>query len=137
MESFKLPSSDDKIKETFVRYLEARHHCKLTLEAKRAFSVCNEEPIFYGEQTGFRILSQEEVLEAKDNWFSGKIDLIPILDYYDNDFLVYNCHKKNWGLYNMNDHIMFKEFKEFNDFLEYFSKSILVPDSATSELSDL
>lgn len=123
MEKLRLIGQEGKIKEVFVKYLEARYHCKLPEEVEKVFSVCNEDSIFYGEETGFRILSQDEVLMAKDEWFDGKTDFIPLIDYYDNDFLVYITANKKWGLYNMSDNLVFKEFAKFHDFLDYFNRS--------------
>lgn len=123
MKSFKMLDNEGEIKEAFINYLEAKYDCKLTAEARRVFSVCGEEAIFYGDDTGFRIMSQNEILNAKDNIINEDMKLIPIIDYYDNDYLVYIVENKKWGFYHCIDNLIFREFDTFKEFLIYFNKS--------------
>lgn len=68
-----------------------------------------------------RTLSLNEVLHAEeDNGVPFKSrNIIPIADFGDNDFIVYDNNQKKWCMYNILDETIFNEEESFEKlFLE-------------------
>ncbi len=55
------------------------------------------------------MISKREI-ENFENEYQCKIDgIIPLIDVYDNDFIVYICDKNAFGMYNIVDELLFNE----------------------------
>lgn len=67
----------------------------------------SDEPILFEEN--HRLISKREI-ENFENEYQCKIDgIIPLIDVYDNDFIVYICDKNAFGMYNIVDELLFNE----------------------------
>ena len=80
--------------------------------------------ISHADQTGFfeaerRALSYSEILDPVE--YLGcdfiSLNLIPIIDAYDNTYIVFDPEKNTWAEYNISDQILFNECKSFEDML--------------------
>lgn len=67
----------------------------------------SDKPILFEEN--LRLISKREI-ENFENEYKCKVDgLIPLIDVSDNDFIVYICDKKTFGMYNIVDELLFNE----------------------------
>lgn len=74
-------------------------------------------PVFLEE---YRVLSFDEICEAKNELnvdFTG-MQIIPIMDCGDNDFIVYHCKSMEWSKFNIIDECIFKRNASFNEMLK-------------------
>ena len=87
--------NDERIKE-----IEHIYHHELPEIVKRIVS-SNDQSVLI--EPGKRLLSYAEIKNA-DEWletdFQG-LQMIPVFDFYDNDFLVYCFNTDTWGLFNI------------------------------------
>ena len=76
-----------------------------------------DEAVFFDD--GTRILSYSEILDAEKDLhikFKAK-GLIPISDYGDNDFIVYDFKNKIWAKFNIVDETLFKKRASLEELL--------------------
>ena len=67
-----------------------------------------DDPVFFDD--GTHVFSYSEILDAEntlDVAFREK-GLIPIVDYYDGNYVVYNCNGHDWAIYSAIDDLSFK-----------------------------
>lgn len=77
-----------------------------------------DDSIFFDD--GYRLMSFAEIKSASDEYevdFVGA-GLIPFIDCYDNDFIVYNFNTATWAKYNIGDRVLFKARSELEDLLK-------------------
>ena len=95
--------NDERIKE-----IEHIYHHELPEIVKRIVS-SNDQSVLI--EPGKRLLSYAEIKNA-DEWletdFQG-LQMIPVFDFYDNDFLVYCFNTDTWGLFNIIEGVLFDE----------------------------
>ena len=102
--------NDERIKE-----IEHIYHHELPEIIKRIVS-SNDQSVLI--EPGKRLLSYAEIKNA-DEWletdFHG-LQMIPVFDFYDNDFLVYCFNTDTWGLFNIIEGVLFDEKNDLKDF---------------------
>lgn len=102
--------NDERIKE-----IEHIYHNELPEIMKKIIS-SNDQSILV--EPGKRLLSYAEIKNA-DEWletdFQG-LQMIPVFDFYDNDFLVYCFNTDTWGLFNIIEGVLFDEKNDLKDF---------------------
>ena len=66
-----------------------------------------------------RLLSTAEIASFEDiaNVNLSRMDLLPVFDAFDNDFVVYRLKKGTWSIFNIVDRIEFNEAKSLEGFL--------------------
>jgi len=78
----------------------------------------SSEGIFFESDDILRILSHKEILNASEELsvdFTG-LQLIPIFDSGDNDYIVFDIEKSNWCKFNIVDSVQFKQKSLLSEF---------------------
>lgn len=103
------------INESVVSEITMKYHCDLPKIIKKILS-SNKETIFLSGER--RILSYDEVLQAKDQLHVDFIayGIIPLIDCYDNNFIVYDYKNNTWNMFNIVDECIFDTKKSLEDF---------------------
>jgi len=101
-----------------VNKIETLYKTELPNDLKKIVSL-NKDTIFYEDKDMLRGLSFNEILNASDDLEVGfiELNLLPLFDIGDNDFIVYNFKKKCWSLFNIVDEILFRETSDLLDYL--------------------
>lgn len=60
-----------------------------------------EEPIFFGFDK--RLLSKPEIINYKNEFNINKDDIIPLVDLYDNEFLIYDIKINRFFIMDISD----------------------------------
>ena len=87
-----------------------------TEEIKKIISICDES-VFIGDEC--RLLAYSEIQNASEELhvdFAGQ-KILPLFDYFDNDFIVWHFDEQNWSMYNITDQIAFKVREHLSDLL--------------------
>ena len=74
------------------------------------------EPIFFSE--GMRLLSEEEIINYKEELDIVFNNIIPLIDLYDNDFLIYNINETAFEKLNIVDGTFFGKTDTIKKYLE-------------------
>lgn len=66
-----------------------------------------------------RAFSYNEILKASQKYDTDfkKLNIIPIIDAYDNDLIVYIIDEQKWAKYNLSDEVLFKKRESLEDVL--------------------
>ncbi len=66
-----------------------------------------------------RALSYNEIINASKEYNKGfkELGIIPFIDAYDNDLIVYIISENQWAKYNLSDDILFKKKDNLEDVL--------------------
>lgn len=72
---------------------------------------------FIGEER--RALSYNEILNAPKEYDTNfkELGIIPIIDAYDNDFIVYIIGEKVWAKFSLSDEVLFKRRSTLEEIL--------------------
>lgn len=109
-------------------------------ELQHFISACKNEIFVENDSSSadFRVFSLDEIINAETHLnsdFKSK-KMIPVIDYYDNQFLVYQIDKRNWGLFSMDDDIIFDENESMAELLSltrYFERVLAKAESGDVE----
>ena len=90
-----------------VMALEKLYGCKLGEELAKVISYAGTIDFFDEERRAF---SFEEILNADEKYGVAFAErkLIPVIDAYDNDYIVYSFEKNQWAKVNLSDLVLFK-----------------------------
>lgn len=92
-----------------------KRYGKDNAELKEILTYVTKEPIFFGEEC--RLLSEDEMLNYKDELNTG-LEIIPLVDLYDNDFLVYNIKENKFQLLDISSDEFWKDVVSINQYIE-------------------
>lgn len=85
-------------------------------ELQEILKYVGTEPIFFYDE--MRLLSEEEIINYKEE-LGIKIDnIIPLIDLYDNDFLIYNTNENVFEKLNITDETFFDKTNTIEKYLE-------------------
>lgn len=92
----------------------------LNNEATFIFSAAKSEPLFFDNEDFYRLLSFDEIINANDEFGLSltSLNLLPLIDCGENDFICYNYKTANWCKFNVTDEVRFSEKASI---LEYFN----------------
>ena len=96
--------------------IESVYGCSLAASIKRMLSY-SEESVFFDDD--FRTLSAAEILDAEKDLhvdFSS-LQLIPVIDCGENDFIVYHAAEGNWSKFNIIEECVFKKRATLDELL--------------------
>lgn len=104
-----------EINEPAVSEITRKYHCDLPTIIKKMLS-SNEKTMFLSDER--RILSYEEVLHAKEQLHVdfNSYEILPLIDCYDNNFIVYNHKNDEWNMFDIIDECIFDTKKNLTDF---------------------
>lgn len=89
----------------------------------KILSYVMEEPIFF--DTEKRLLSLDEILNYKE-YFTCNLDVIPLIDTYDNDFLVYVVGENQFRLLHITTGDFFGGIPDIREYLKLLEVNDLV-----------
>ena len=108
----------ERVKEDveMIEKVENTYKVSLPKELRKIVSNANETVFLDGEK---RILSIDEIQNADEELHVGFIDksLLPIADFCENNFLVFQISKNKWAKYNIIDNTIFKERDTIDELL--------------------
>lgn len=109
---------ETEISDDFEVALEKLYQSNIDTDALKVLSI-NKNGMFIDGENFLRVLSQKEVLNATNDLQVDflKINIIPIIDSGDNDFICYDLGLNKWYKFNIVDQIKFKERNSINDYL--------------------
>ncbi|MDD4054163.1 MAG: hypothetical protein PHZ20_04995 [Bacilli bacterium] len=94
---------------------EERFSIKIEGELKEILSLCKDEPIFYEEEK--RLLSIGEILNSKEE-LSLNENVIPIIDLYDNEFLVYDIANSQFTKFDISTETRFGKIESTREYID-------------------
>lgn len=107
--------ADIKVNTKKISVVEATYEGKFDDIVNRIISAC-DKTLFIDD---IRLLTYNEILDAEEDLRINfiQLQLIPIFDCGDNDFIVYHISKNHWSLFNIVDECCFKEKKTLEELL--------------------
>ena len=103
----------------FIDKLEETYGAKISKYVKKLLS-SSPEGIFFECDDILRALSHKEIFDASEELsvdFVG-LQLIPIFDTGDNDYIVFDIVNDNWCKFNIVDSVKFKQKSLLNEFFK-------------------
>lgn len=107
----------EKIDAGMAEAIQKKYGHELPEIIKRIISF-SKETVFLENDT--RILSASEIIQAEEELhvkFSA-LQLIPLVDCGDNNFIVYHFSDGSWSKFNLNDESIFKQHKSLEELLK-------------------
>lgn len=83
-------------------------------ELLKLIKYIKEEPVFISDN--IRLLSIEEILNYKEELKIDKL-IIPLIDLYDNNFLVFDIEKKEFQMLDISDEQFWKKVDSIEKYL--------------------
>ncbi len=99
-----------------VKSIEDKYDTNLPILIKQLISHC-DDPIFLDD---YRVLSFSEIIEP-ENWVGidfNKLEIIPLIDCGNNDFIVFHFNTAKWSLFNIVDKCSFLEKDTIDELIE-------------------
>lgn len=90
-------------------------------ELKRILSICKIEPIFIKGKE-IRFLSLEEVINYKKCLNIDKENIIPLIDLYDNDFLIYDINQNKFAKIYIADEQIYQYVDSIQEYIDLFDE---------------
>ena len=85
-------------------------------ELQEILKFVKEEPLFFGDEK--RLLSKSEIINYKDELnIDLNEDIIPLIDLYDNNFLIYNISKNKFQMMDISDDIIWKDVDSIHNYI--------------------
>lgn len=88
-------------------------------ELNKILSYVEEEPIFFSQEK--RLLSLAEILNYKEE-VDTELNIIPLVDCYDNNFLVYNLEENQFQIIDVSDDFIWNRLESISDYLNLLEK---------------
>ena len=93
------------------RYKEIKNE-----ELQKILKFVEEVPIFFGEEK--RLLSKSEIVNYKEEFdIDLDVDIIPLIDLYDNNFLIYNISENKFQIMDISDDIIWKDIDSIQNYI--------------------
>jgi len=100
-----------------VSKIEALYKTKFSSELQKVISL-NKDGVSYDDKSVFNGLSANAILNAYNDLYIDfvSLNLVPLFDIGDSEYIVYNLKKRSYALYDISDD---DEYREASDLLEY------------------
>lgn len=89
-------------------------------ELQEILKYVEEEPVFLSSE--MRLLSKEEILNYKEELSVEMDNIIPLIDLYDNNFLIYNINEDVFEKINIVDETVFGKTNTIENYLNLLPK---------------
>lgn len=89
-------------------------------ELQEILKYVKEEPVFLSNE--MRLLSKEEILNYKEELSVEMDNIIPLIDLYDNNFLIYNITEDVFEKLNIVDETVFGKTNTIENYLNLLPK---------------
>ena len=98
---------------------------ELPEDVQHFVSACGKNPLFIEDDqvdADFRVLSFDEIVDAEEDLDTDfkSMNMMPLIDFYDNQFVVYKFDEQCWAMYSFDDDSTSDEYPSLNDFLLNF-----------------
>ena len=108
--------SKTKIDKSYVDSIEEYYGMKIPEDILKLLSIGKKTPFI----DNVRIVSTKEIIES--NVFLG-VDcktkgIVPLIDVFDNDFIIYSIKEKCYYIYNIVDDVLFDKKANLSDYSE-------------------
>lgn len=106
---------DIKLNAKRISVVEETYEGKFADIVNKIISTCDKT--LFIDST--RLLTYNEILDAEEDLGVNfiQLQLLPLFDCGDNDFIVYHISKKCWSLFNIIDECVFKETNTLEELL--------------------
>ena len=106
-----------QIDKEAVSKIEALYKTKFSTELQKVISL-NKEGVSYDDKSVFNGLSADAILNAYNDLYIDfvSLNLVPLFDIGDSEYIVYNTKKRCYALYDISDD---DEYREASELLEY------------------
>jgi hypothetical protein len=84
-------------------------------ELNTILTLVQKDPIFFDNEK--RLLSQDEILNYKEE-LKTNLDIIPLVDLYDNNYLVYNLTSNKYQLLDISQDLLWKDIESIADYIK-------------------
>lgn len=85
-------------------------------ELQAILKYVKDEPLFFGEEK--RLLSKGEITNYKNEFnIDIDMDIIPLIDLYDNNFLIYNIAENKFQMMDISDDTFWKDVASIRDYI--------------------
>jgi len=107
------------IDDSLISEIEDLYEVELPDELKKIISL-NKEGVFYNDMDSFEGLSSDDILNTSGDLSVEftELDLLPLFDIGDNNYIVYNLQKKCWSKFNGNKEVAFDEASSLLEYLK-------------------
>ncbi len=85
-------------------------------ELQEILKYVKDEPIFFYDE--MRLLSEDEIVNYKEELNIEMDNIIPLIDLYDNDFLIYNINENVFEKLNIEEEITFGKINSIEEYLK-------------------
>ena len=111
---------DIKLNAKRISVVEETYEGKFADIVNKIISTCDKT--LFIDST--RLLTYNEILNAEEDLGVNfiQLQLLPLFDCGDNDFIVYHISKKCWSLFNIIDECVFKETNTLEELLWTFRR---------------
>ena len=106
-----------EIDKEIIGEIETLYKTTFSNELKKVISL-NKDGVSYDDKTVFNGLSANAILNAYNDLYIDFVglNLVPLFDIGDNEYIVYNLKKRRYALYDISDD---DEYSEESDLLKY------------------
>lgn len=84
-------------------------------ELNEILNYCKDESIFFDKET--RLLSISEIINYKEE-LKIKMDIIPIIDIYDNNYIVFDITNNQFAMMDISEEVIFKKLESIEEYIE-------------------
>ena len=107
-----------EIDRAIISQIETLYKTKISnIKLEKIISL-NEDGVSYDDKSVFNGLSSDAILNAYNDLYVDfvSLNLLPLFDIGDNEYIVYNLKKSCYALYDISDD---NEYSEESDLLKY------------------
>jgi len=90
-------------------------------DLKQMIKWIKDEPIFFDEEK--RLLSKSEILNYKEE-LTINIECIPLIDLFDNNYVIYNIEDKEFQIFDISDNSIVKRGISIDNYIELIREVI-------------
>ena len=106
-----------EIDKAIISEIETLYKTKFSTELAKVISL-NKNGVSYDDKSVFNGLSSNAILNAYNDLYIDFVglNLVPLFDIGDNEYIVYNLKKRRYAIYDISDD---DEYSEESDLLKY------------------
>lgn len=90
-------------------------------ELQEILKYVGDEPLFFYDE--MRLLSKDEILNYQEELNIKMDNIIPLIDLYDNNFLIYNINENVFEKLNIVDETIFGKTNTIENYLKLLQES--------------
>ena len=83
-------------------------------ELQEILMYVKDEPLFFDDEK--RLLSKDEIINYKDELLID-INIIPLIDFFDNNYLIYNIDNNKFQMMDIFDNTIWKDIESIKNYI--------------------